>query len=101
MQRMTVPASHNQTARCYKRTMNEAFLCGSVEAQAFHHFPKKKRPGRWVAAVIVGLIVIALVGCAKARVHDPRVIPDGVCPPGYVGVWLDEQVMHCLKVQEA
>lgn len=101
MQRMTVPADHNQTTRRYKRSTSEAFLCNATEAQAFHYFPKKKRPGLWLAIALLVIFGIALAGCAPARSHVPRVIPDGVCPPGYVGVWLDEQVMHCLKAQEA
>lgn len=98
MQRMTVPAGHNQTTRCYKRTTNTAFLCNAEEAQAFHYFPKKKRPGRWLAAVILGLIVIALVGCAKHKAQEvPRAIPKGVCAKGDVGIWLDETTVQCVK----
>lgn len=98
MQRMTVPAGHNQTTRCYKRTTSEAFLCNATEAQAFHYFPKKKRPGRWLAAIILGLIVIALVGCAKHKAQEvPRAIPKGACAKGDVGIWIDATTITCHK----
>lgn len=102
MQRMTVPAGHNQTTRCYKRSTSEAFLCNAEEAQAFHYFPKKRRPGRWLAAIILGLIVIALAGCAKSQaqpfpVSQERAIPKGVCAKGDVGIWVDETTVQCLK----
>lgn len=102
MQRMTVPAGHNQTTRRYKRTMNEAFLCNAAEAQAFHYFPKKKRPGRWLAAIILGMVLIALFGCAKPApqpmpVSHERAIPKGVCAKGDVGIWIDETTVQCAK----
>ena len=105
MQRMTVPAGHNQTTRCYKRSTSEAFLCNAEEAQAFHYFPKKKRPGRWLAAIILGLVLIALfalAGCAKPapqpmQVSQERAIPQGVCAKGDVGIWLDATTITCHK----
>lgn len=102
MQRMTVPAGHNQTTRCYKRSTSEAFLCNAEEAQAFHYFPKKKRPGRWLAAIILGLVLIALFGCAKPQtqpmpVSQERAIPEGVCAKGDVGIWVDKATVTCRK----
>lgn len=102
MQRMTAPADHNQTTRCYKRTTNESFLCNAEEAQAFHYFPKKKRPGRWLAAIILGLVLIALFGCAKPApqpmsVSQERAIPKGVCARGDVGIWADATTITCHK----
>ena len=102
MQRMTVPAGHNQTTRCYKRSTSEAFLCNAEEAQAFHYFPKKKRPGRWLAAIILGLVLIALFGCAKLAtqpmpVSQERAIPKGVCAKGDVGIWTDATTIQCFK----
>lgn len=102
MQRMTVPAGHNQTTRCYKRSTSEAFLCNATEAQAFHHFPKKKRHGRWLAAIILGLVLIALFGCAKPAaqptpVSQERAIPKGACNKGDVGIWIDATTITCHK----
>lgn len=104
MQRMTVPAGHNQTTRCYKRTTSSAFLCNAEEAQAFHFFPKKKkkRYGRWLTAIILGMVLIALFGCAKPApqpmpVSQERAIPKGVCAKGDVGIWLDATTITCHK----
>jgi len=102
MQRMTAPAGHNQTTRCYKRSTSEAFLCNAEEAQAFHYFPKKKRHGRWLAAIILGLVLIALFGCAKPApqpmpVSQERSIPKGVCAKGDVGIWVDATTVQCVK----
>ena len=102
MQRMTVPADHNQTTRCYKRSTSEAFLCDASEAQAFHHFQKKKHPGRWMAAIIVGLAIITLMGCAKPApqpmfVSQDRAIPKGVCAKGDTGIWIDATTVQCVK----
>lgn len=102
MQRMTVPAGHNPTTRSYKRTTNEAFLCNATEAQAFHYFPKKKHPGRWLAAILLTMICIALFGCAKPQpqpmpVSQERAIPKGVCAKGNTGIWVDATTVQCVK----
>lgn len=102
MQRMTVPAGQNPTTRCYKRSTSEAFLCNAEEAQAFHYFPKKKRPGRWLAAIILGLVLIALFGCAKPApqpmpVSQERAIPKDVCAKGDIGIWIDATTITCHK----
>lgn len=102
MQRMTVPAGHNQTTRCYKRTTSEAFLCNAEEAQAFHYFPKKKHPGRWLAAILLTMICIALFGCAKPApqpmpVSQERAIPKGACAKVDVGIWIDATTIQCFK----
>lgn len=102
MQRMTVPAAHNPTTRCYKRSTSEAFLCNAEEAQSFHYFPKKKRPGRWLAAAILGMVLIALFGCAKPAplpmpVGQERAIPKGVCAKGDAGIWMDATTVQCVK----
>ena len=102
MQRMTVPAGHNQTTRCYKRSTSTAFLCNAEEAQAFHYFPKKKRPGRWLAAIILGMVLIALFVCAKPQpkpmpVSQERAIPKEACAKGDVGIWIDPSTITCHK----
>lgn len=57
---------------------------------------------RWMAAIIVGLVVITLMGCAKPAnqpmpVSQERVIPDGVCAKGDVGIWIDISTITCHK----
>ena len=101
MQRMTVPAGHNQTTRCYKRSTSEAFLCNATEAEAFHDFPRKQNhPGRWLAAILLTMICIALFGCAKPQpmpVSQERAIPKGACANGDVGIWIDSSTITCHK----
>lgn len=101
MQRMTVPAGHNQTTRRYKRTTSEAFLCNAAEANPFHYFPKKKRPGLWLAIALLVIFGVALAGCGQSgavhQVSQERVIPEGACAKGDVGIWIDSSTITCHK----
>lgn len=102
MKRMPFPADVNPSpdARYYRQS-SEAFLCNAAEAQAFHYFPKKKRPGRWLAAIILGMVLIALFGCAKPEqpmpVSQERAIPKEACANGDVGIWIDPSTITCHK----
>lgn len=109
MKRMPFPADVNPSpdARYYRQS-SEAFLCNATEAQAFHHFPKKKRPGRWLAVIFLTMICIALFGCAKPQpqpqpqpqpmpVSQERTIPKGVCANGDTGIWIDATTITCHK----
>lgn len=101
MKRMPFPADVNPSPDAkYYRQSSEAFLCNATEAQAFHYFPKKKHPGRWLAAIILGLVLIALFGCTKPQpmpVSQERAIPKGVCANGDFGIWLDQATVICAK----
>ncbi len=99
MVRMHMPAGTNQDPGAkFRRTTYEAFLCDAQDAGAIQHFPKKKRYGRWVAVVIVGLIVIALAGCStEAAPHASKDNGAARACEGMTAVWSDSSTVECFK----
>jgi hypothetical protein len=73
MQRVT-PAEHfnpDPDAR-YRRTLAEAFPCDARQAVAFFDVSRPPRYGRWLALVLVVLMVLAMAGCSPAEAQEPQ-----------------------------
>lgn len=55
----------------------------------------------WMCAALVTLGVSAVAGHESQPITAPQItekaVPAGVCPLGYVGVWIDSTNMECLK----
>lgn len=73
MQRVTPsePFNPDPDAR-YRRTLAEAFPCDARQAVAFFDVSRPPRYGRWLALVLVVLLLAALNGCSKAGAQEPQ-----------------------------
>lgn len=77
MQRVTPaePFNPDPDAR-YRRTLAEAFPCDARQAVAFFDVSRPPRYGRWLALVLVLLVVLAMAGCADAGAQESLPTPE-------------------------
>lgn len=107
MQRIALPSDvcPDPSARYY-RTLAEAFPCNAAEAVAFHRPQRRPHYGRWLALVLMVIILIAMSGCSAQAATEgdgsdrQHAAAQRACPKGYAVDWLSANEMQCLRERQ-
>ncbi len=91
--RMPTPADYNDTSEEFPRKLH------GCRREDFTATPTSTGP--WYGLLLVlllGLCLSALTSCGADAATTPlKAIPQGVCPPGHVGAWVDGATVQCLR----
>ena len=98
--RIPTPPDYNDTSEEFPRRLH------GCRREDFTATPTSTGP--WYGLLLVlllGLCLSALTSCGADAATTPstgpatplKAIPQGVCPPGHVGAWVDGATVQCFK----
>ncbi|VUZ24123.1 Uncharacterised protein [uncultured Comamonas sp.] len=103
MARIPTPPDYNDTGKEFARRLHDCRREDFTTPGPAAHAP-------WyglLLAMLLGLCLSVLTSCgtdADAAPATPvssptplKTIPQGVCPPGHVGMWIEHSVVECFK----
>lgn len=100
--RIMPPADYNDTSETFARSLHGCRREDFADDAAAHWYGLMLVLA--LLALLLGLCLLALtIGGADAAATNPpplKAIPQGVCPPGHVGAWVDGATVQCFKELE-